>query len=190
MEERRWRRVREECGRLFLLGGSHAALSMMFLGQENTHIHTSAHTQIMQFSAAHACRRFLPSSAAPANKNSKILIQHQFQRLQSTDGRRNRVKGAGRRLSLDKRFKCKLTYSTVAMKACFCHRIQIKKSLTIQRHKCQNSEFLNLKIELFSPSFTYSLLIFLRSFFFLLSEFKVQGLFIRHILNYAGYNQK
>lgn len=65
---REMEKSRAECGMGFPLRWSHAALSMMCWARKTpTYTHTYTETaQIMQFSAAHACRRFLPSSAAPA----------------------------------------------------------------------------------------------------------------------------
>ncbi len=156
---REMEKSREECGMGFSSSVESCCSLHDVLGQENTHIYTHTHThthtetaQIMQFSAAHACRRFLPSSAAPATttKTAKSWFNTNSRATKAQMGGETEWKELSGVYHWTNALNADELTALLLWKPVSATGYKIKKaSLTIQRHKSQNSEFLHLKIGLF-----------------------------------------
>lgn len=105
-------------GRVFLLGGVMLLSPWCFGPGKHPHTHTQRYTaRIMQFSAAHACSRFLPSSAEPATttKTAKSSFNTNSRVTKAQMGGGTEWKELSGVYRWTNAFKCKLTYSTVAI---------------------------------------------------------------------------
>lgn len=119
MEERE-RQIKGErsVGWVFLLSGVMLLSPWCFGPGKHPHTHTQRYTAwIMQFSAAHACCRFPPSSAAPATttKTAKSWFNTNSRVTKAQMGGETEWKELSGVYRWTNAFKCKLTYSTVAI---------------------------------------------------------------------------